>query len=177
MDRARAGDNERRFRELCARGNGVQLLGKRRFATGDVNISVDESLLHKGTEYLVEVDSGNMAKLLVGQYVLLNQLYRPRPHQPFFLVVHTYGSRGRGEGVQSRSLSYNPARTVNNLQLVNQQLYGGNGIPFAAVHLDSLADWSDDFEDMLNRCKYPDTQPRMREIVAERSSKVSPGDG
>lgn len=165
-DRARSGDNERRFKELCSRASGVQLLGKRRFAAGDVSISVDESLLHKGTEYLVEIDSGNMAKLLVGQYVLLNQLYQRGAHSPFFLVVHAYGGRGNGDDSPSGSLAYNPVRTVNNLQLVNQQLYGGVGIPFAAVHLNSLADWLEDFDELLGRCTYPAQQALARKIAA-----------
>jgi hypothetical protein len=126
--RPRAGDNEQKFRTLFeSKAPGIQLLGKRRFESDYTEISVDQSFEYEGTEFLVEVDSANMAKLLVGQYVLLNQL-RAVGKDAFFLVVHSYKK-------------YNPMRTVHNLQLVNEQLYGGSGIPFGAVHFDALASW------------------------------------
>ena len=73
--RAAAGDNERVFEALFEeRAPETPLMGKRRYVRGNVEISVDQSFTHNGTTYLVEVDSGNMAKLLVGQYLLLNCL-------------------------------------------------------------------------------------------------------
>lgn len=109
---------------------GIQFLGKRRFPKrrlpqGNVEISVDDSFAHNGTNYLLEVDSGNMAKLLVGQYVLLNQLVTSPERPAIFLVVHTYKN-------------YNPSRTLLNLQLVNDHLFAGNGLPFGAVHFSAL---------------------------------------
>ena len=126
--RPKSGDNERRFVRLFeSKAPEIHLLGKRRFWTGAVEISVDQSFADEGIEYLVEIDSANMAKLLVGQYVLLNQV-RGRGTAAYFLVVHAYQN-------------YNPMRTVHNLQLVNEQLYNGNGIPFGAIHLNALANW------------------------------------
>lgn len=137
-----AGTNERRFMQIMERALDACLLGKRRFVAGEVEISVDTSLEHDGTEYLIEIDSANMAKLLVGQYVLLNQLYAQRSKRAFFLVVHAYKK-------------YNPARTVCNLELVNQQLYGGKGIEFGAVHFDQLESWNGTFQDLLELVSRP----------------------
>ena len=148
------------------RASGVKLLGKRRFGSGNVNISVDQSILHQGIEYLVEIDSGNMAKLLVGQYVLLNQLYKKGVHFPFFLVVHTYGAQRREGRKPINSLAYNPVRTLYNLQMVNQQLYNDAGIPFAAVHFDSLENWTGNFDAFLDLCSYPPVPSQELKIVA-----------
>lgn len=140
--RPKAGDNERKFEQLFnAKSAGVNLLGKQRFVSGEVEISVDQSFEHDEKDYLVEIDSGNMAKLLVGQYVLLNQL-RDSKKAAFFLVVHTYKN-------------YNPMRTVHNLNLVNRGLLGGKGIPFGAIHIDSLANWSSGVVALLNLLHVP----------------------
>ncbi|MBD3816904.1 MAG: hypothetical protein IE913_10775 [Halothiobacillus sp.] len=140
--RPKAGDNELKFEQLFdAKSMGVKLLGKQRFVSGEVEISVDQSFEHDGKEYLVEIDSGNMAKLLVGQYVLLNQLCESEK-VAFFLVIHTYKN-------------YNPMRTVHNLNLVNQGLFDGKGIPFGAVHIDSLSTWSSGVASLLNLLHVP----------------------
>jgi hypothetical protein len=140
--RVPAGTNEGRFRDWMQRLPDVQLRGKRRFTSDGVAISVDESLEHEGRNYLIEIDSGNMAKLLVGQYVLLNQLHPLSDKPPFFLVVHTYKD-------------YKPRRTIKNLCLVNQQLYGGNGIEFGAVHFDRLERCNGTFPNLLELLERP----------------------
>jgi hypothetical protein len=125
--RTAAGANERRFEQLFRKyAPDARLLGKKRYVRGDVEISVDQSFVYNNTEYLVEVDSANMAKLLTGQYVLLNQLYPGDKTQAFFLLVHTYRA-------------YNPRRSTNNLALINSELYNGSGIAFGAVHINSLS--------------------------------------
>jgi hypothetical protein len=125
---AKAGDNEKKFEALfISKVVDTPLLGKRRFKLAAVNISVDQSFEFDGVDYLVEIDSGNMAKLIVGQYVLLNQL-RKLERPAFFMVVHAYKN-------------YNPMRTVQNLNLVNRELFGGNGMPFGAVHMEDLTKW------------------------------------
>ncbi|WP_199054197.1 hypothetical protein [Aquitalea sp. ASV15] len=129
MERAKAGKNEKRFVDLAQQKiTDIRLTGKQRFTIKDVEISADQSLTDNGIHYLVEVDSGNMAKLLVGQYVLLNQLYNQEKGKAFFLVVHTYKN-------------YNPQRTIKNLSLINEQLYAGTGIKFGAMHIDTLQQW------------------------------------
>lgn len=106
---------------------GVELLGKRRFFDGGVEISVGESFIHNGRQYYVEIDSANTAKLLVGQYVLLNELRSPSDTAPIFLVVHYYKT-------------YNPMRTIKNLDLVNRRRFDGAGIEFAVLHKSQLED-------------------------------------
>lgn len=131
--RTKAGANESRFAQIMQeKAADTPLLGKRRFSLGDVSISVDQSLMHDDTNYLIEIDSANMAKLLVGQYVLLNQLYGKDRENAFFLVVHVY----RG---------YNSQRTLNNLHLINEQIYLGKGIKFGAMHIDALEKWQGGF--------------------------------
>ncbi|MCA3215532.1 MAG: hypothetical protein ING39_08940 [Burkholderiales bacterium] len=125
--RTSAGTNERKFEALFrAHLPLTPLNGKRRYTQGNVQISVDQSFTYDGTTYLVEVDSGNMAKLLVGQYILLNHLVPSNDRPAFFMVVHAYKD-------------YKPQRTTANLSLVNQELLNGKGIPFGAVHLNSIA--------------------------------------
>ncbi|MDN3559253.1 hypothetical protein [Vreelandella neptunia] len=136
--RTKAGENEHRFEQLFQRyAPNTALNGKKRYKRDNVEISVDQSFIHEGVEYLVEVDSANMAKLLTGQYVLLNQLYTGNKAHAFFLLVHTYRA-------------YNPRRTINNLELINKEVYGGTGIAFGAVHIDQLSEgWADDVSSFL----------------------------
>lgn len=129
MARAKAGSKEDVVSSLLReKVKGLVLSGKRRFQGANVEISTDESFTYDGITYLVEVDSGNMAKVLVGQYVLLNALHDLNKEKLFFLVVHTYKK-------------YNPQRTLSNLEFANQQFFANNGIRFGAIHLDSLKTW------------------------------------
>ena len=122
-----AGANEAKFIRLFESkvGKGV-LKGKCSYQQSNVSISVDNSLIHNNRLILIEIDSGNMAKLLVGQYTLLNHLYTGIPDNAHFLVVHTYKN-------------YNVERTLNNLALVA----GRNKfrIPFSAMHITDLEAW------------------------------------
>jgi hypothetical protein len=162
LKRITAGTNERLVKALIERAPDVKLLGKRRFSAGDVEISVDESLEYRGVEYLIEVDSANMAKLLVGQYVLLNVLHTSRAKPPFFLVIHTYKN-------------YNPSRTLHNLELVNRKLYEGNGIDFGAVHFTELSDWQGDFGALLNRVHRPKRLGSTASVCGEPAAARAPG--
>lgn len=131
VDRPKAGSNEKLFVELLQQKiAGISLSGKQRFTLDNVEISADQSLTHNGISYLIEIDSANMAKLLVGQYALINQLYANPKENAFFLVVHTYKN-------------YNPERTIKNLSLINEQLYSGAGIKFGAIHIETLKQWQD----------------------------------
>ena len=108
----------------------------------EVLTSVDQSFEHDGVRYLVEIDSGNVAKTLVGQYVLLNELLdrKDRAIQHFFLVVHTYNK-------------YNPERTLRNLRLVNERLYKGDGIPFGAIHQNAVTNWSGGIAEFIHMAR------------------------
>jgi len=141
----KAGENERKFSLLFnAKSTGVSLLGKKRFVLDEVEITVDQSFEYEGNDYLVEIDSANMAKLLVGQYVLLNLLHTQKK-PTYFLIIHTYKK-------------YNPRRTIHNLNLVNQELLGGKGIPFGAIHIESLADWCGNMDALLKLFYVPNNQ-------------------
>lgn len=125
-----AGQNEKRFIHLFSKrfGKGI-LLGKKVFKNLDtVQISVDNSFTDKKHNYLIEIDSGNMAKLLVGQYTLLNELYTGDKEDCTFIIIHTYKK-------------YNPERTRKNLNLINTAVYKGNGIRFYAMHINDLENW------------------------------------
>jgi len=137
---SKPGKNERQFAKLVLElAPQIELLGKVKRTQGNISISVDQSIIHNGTNYWIEIDSGNIPKLLVGQYVLLNQLKKENDYPVFFLVVHTYKS-------------YDPERTLKNLRLVNDQLYSGRGIPFGAIHISDLKSWTGDIIDFL--CKH-----------------------
>jgi hypothetical protein len=128
--RIKAGENENCFAKIMQeKAPEIHLLGKRYFSSGKVKISVDQSLEYGGISYLIEIDSQNIAKLLVGQYVLLNELYKQDKGKVFFLVVHAYKN-------------YNPRRTVNNLQFINEKVYSGDGIKFGAMHITQLSQWN-----------------------------------
>ncbi|WP_230836303.1 hypothetical protein, partial [Vibrio campbellii] len=90
-----AGKNEKLFVEKFESEFGAGSLGGKksfdnnRRGSDKVSISVDQSIdLEDGTTILIEIDSANMAKLLVGQYVLLNGLITNKKKQYIFLVVH-----------------------------------------------------------------------------------------
>ena len=144
MIRAKAGSKEALvFSLLQTKVRGIAFDGKRRFVSENVEISTDESFTHKGVTYLIEVDSGNITKLLVGQYVLLNTLHDHVAEPSFFLVVHTYNG-------------YNVERTLENLGFVNQKLFGGCSIPFGMIHLDKLQAWAGgDVDDLLAMLRVP----------------------
>lgn len=138
-NRGRAGENEAKVKSRLQQ-LGLQLNGKRRFVQDDVEISVDESFTYDKRDYYVEIDSSNMAKLLAGQYMLLNELIPRLSSPPFFLVVHMYNG-------------YNPERTLKNLRLLNRNLYGGTGIEFGAMHFDEFEDIGHDAGALLARVR------------------------
>jgi len=98
----------------------AELKGKLVFKSDkyDVQISVDNHLIvsEKNLTVLFEIDSANAAKLIVGQYVLLNELLHNKDNH-LLVILHYYKN-------------YNIERTVNNLNLVNKQIYHGKGLKF-----------------------------------------------
>lgn len=128
-----AGTNETDFRKIIGKNN---LLGKKRYSYIDsktnqtVEISVDESFVHNNKLYLVEIDSGNEAKLLVGQYCLLNLLFNDEKYEKkdvVFLVIHYYKD-------------YDPMRTQKNLKLVKERF--NLTIPFLALYKSDFKDFA-----------------------------------
>lgn len=122
-----AKDNEKAFKKLFeeAFGRDVLLPGKEyKDPVTDVIISVDNTIDTNDLRVLIEIDSGNYAKLLVGQYMLLNKLY-PNDKRTLFLIIHAYKK-------------YNTTRTIKNLRYVNEHYLNNNGLIFCVIHLDEF---------------------------------------
>lgn len=123
--------NEKLFNKRMDGG----LKGKKRYSKivneESIEISVDFHLEYAGKLYLIEIDSANEAKLLVGQYCLLNKLFYEEQYAPVdtvFVVVHFYDN-------------YNPQRTIKNLNFVKDLF--SNPIPFKAFHQEEIVDKND----------------------------------
>jgi len=113
-----AGDNEKKFESLILNKFGYGCLkGKKTFSLklpghDKTRISVDQSIeLEDGSVLLFEIDSGNMAKLIAGQYALLNGMYVQDRSKAHFVVIHYYKN-------------YNSERTLKNLNAI--QHFNGN---------------------------------------------------
>ena len=135
-DKPKAGSNEDKFQRNV--GGCVKLEGKVVFKSknGDVSISVDQSFTIDGKTYLVEVDSANMAKLLVGQYTLLCALNPDDVDRYVFLVVHYYKG-------------YNPDRTMNNLREINRLVFKDKGMKFLVIHASQFAESGETFLELI----------------------------
>jgi len=130
-----AKDNEKIFLKLFSeKVSGTTLSEQKTFAIKDekrrkLSSSVDCYFEHDNRQILVEVDSYNMAKVLVGQYLLLNQFRDEALTNPLFLVVHTYSN-------------YKPERTIKYLEHVKDKVLQGKGMPFGVIHINTLQDWA-----------------------------------
>ena len=145
-----AGDNEKIFRNLLIEKFGENLFsGKKRYALKlndkeKVSISVDESiLLADGREILIEIDSGNAAKIIVGQYILLNGLYNKDREKASFVVIHFHTDKGR---------DYNPLRTMNSLKAAQTLTASNDWIACNALHINSLRKLVDSSSDFTTLC-------------------------
>lgn len=108
--------NENKINKLLE----TMLEGKVNFGTiakDKVFISVDNHFKYNDKIYLLEVDSGNEAKLLAGQYILINVMFNECRNENVksagiekcvFLVIHCYKD-------------YNPERTEKNLNLLKEK--------------------------------------------------------
>ena len=132
-----AGSNERLFRELIIQKFGNNCLsGKKRFSIGlddfpKVSISVDESIEKNDKTILIEIDSGNMAKLIAGQYALLNGMYGGDRTKTLFLVIHYY------QDGKTHAL-YNRDRTLKNLNAIRHFNPKANWISFNAYNIEEF---------------------------------------
>ncbi|MPN34400.1 hypothetical protein SDC9_181893 [bioreactor metagenome] len=124
-----AGDNERNFRNVMAAKFGTSVLaGKKRYKdpiekADSAEISVDDSiLLPDGRLVLIEVDSANMAKLIAGQYALLNGLYTGDFDKTLFLTIHYFAN-------------YEASRTIKNLKFIQGLAPSRKWLPYAAFHI------------------------------------------
>ena len=144
---AAAKGNEKIFLELFkSKVRGAVLSEQKTFAFKDekkrkLSSSVDYYFEHNNRQILVEIDSYNMAKVLVGQYLLLNQFRDKSITNPLFLVVHTYKG-------------YKPERTIKYLDHVKDKVLEGKGMPFGVIHINTFKNWAggdtDDFVRLFN---------------------------
>ena len=147
-----AGDNEKLFRDFMIEKFGAQCLGgKQRYTLSlegfpTASISVDDSILLNGRHVLIEVDSGNMAKLLAGQYALLNGMYEGDKNNSMFLVVHYYRDPKSG-------VLYSRDRTLKNLNAIQHFNAGAEWMPFNAYNIEEfeeLARNAESLEGLVN---------------------------
>jgi hypothetical protein len=147
IDAIYAGKNEKIFiTEFKREYSNVKLEGKLVFGNKySANISVDNSFSYNNKKVLIEIDSGNMAKLLVGQYFLLNELIKKEKEEKnddteyMFVVIHYYKD-------------YNPERTNKNLKLV-ENCIGKSAIRFRAFTQKTFMEFYDgnDIEGLVNK--------------------------
>ena len=93
-----------------------------------VSISVDEKIdCTDNSTILIEFDTSNYAKLIVGQYILLNELYQENTSEEVFLVIHA-------------NKQYNPKRTIKNLKFIKHGLLENKGMKFCALKYEEFID-------------------------------------
>jgi hypothetical protein len=110
--------NETRIRENLSKSLHVKT-DKATFyhLTESIKTSVDFKLDIRDVNFLFEVDSNNVAKIIIGQYVLLNKA-KNLPPNPFFIVIHCYKK-------------YNVERTIKHLNYAREAF--ACAIPFAVL--------------------------------------------
>lgn len=145
---SKAADNEKYIRKELEE-IGIELKGKTGFKEKIANnskeyiiVSVDESLNYKNRNVLIEIDSYNMAKVVVGQYTILNSLLKQQKveEEYIFVVVHCYKD-------------YNPLRTKKNLDYINKSVLNEEGIPYKIYSQKEFIDLCRKFpktEDLVN---------------------------
>ncbi len=116
----------------------------------EVEISVDDSIiLNDGRRVLIEVDSENQAKLLVGQYTLINLLLpcEEEKNNSLFLVVHYYRAS------KSKKL-YNRDRTLKNLNAIQHISADVDWMPFNAYNIEEfkkIVKKAESLEDLVSK--------------------------
>lgn len=148
-----AGDNEKLFIELMTSKFGTNCLsGKKSFKLKlddhqKATISVDESASINNKTILIEIDSGNMAKLLAGQYALLNGMYDGEKSNTLFLVIHYYRDSKTGK-------LYSPERTLKNLNAIQHFNPNDDWIPYNVFNIEGfkeLVDSSSNLDELENK--------------------------
>lgn len=159
-----AGQNEADFRRTFEQKFGVGSLGGKRsyrLKLPDyqrVETSVDETiLLPDGRLVLVEIDSGNMAKLLAGQYALLNGLCQEDRKTTLFLVVHYYVDR------KNKNRPYEAHRTTKNLNAIQSFAPGTNWLPYNAINISDMRRLIEESQDLVELGKriWPLSRPAV----------------
>lgn len=98
-----------------------------------MSTSVDETIvLPDGRQILVEIDSSNTAKLLAGQYALLNGLCKADRAQTLFLVVHYYIDK------MNKDKPYTAHRSIKNFYAIQSFAPGPNWLPYKSINMDEM---------------------------------------
>ena len=152
---AKAGTREKQFIDFCSKIDDKLLAGEKISFKNedDVFVSVDNSIVLENEIILIEIDANNYAKLIVGQYTLLNVL-RNKPRAKFeeivkgkelvFFVVHCYVNDAKGK-------KYNPERSKKNLGLINREVFNNEGLKYGCIHIDDIInDMIDSKEKLLD---------------------------
>jgi len=143
---AKAGTREKPFRDFCNKVDNKLLTGKIIFKNGKYEeVSVDESIILGNKLVLIEIDSSNEAKLVAGQYTLLNIL-RNKPLVQYeqivkgkelvFFVIHCFKK-------------YNPERSKGNFSLVNREVFNDEGLKYGSIHIDDIMNETIDSKEKL----------------------------
>lgn len=155
---SKAGDNEIKFRASISKKYGENHFnGKKRYTLKldgheNVETSVDESIiLPDGRIILIEVDSGNMAKLIAGQYALLNGLCNENREKTLFLVIHYYVDK------KNKNKPYSANRTLKNLNAIQYFSPEKDWLQYNAFNISDL-------EEIIEECN----------TIAELTDKVWP---
>ena len=129
--------NEKKFEQQLSRIKNLKLSSHKQFSTDDgskdhVKIEIDYMIEIDDFQILFEVDSYNMAKVVCGEYVLLNLLYEwTKGKKPIFVIIHYYNK-------------YNSERTVKSLNIIDKKLLNNEKkIPFVVF---SEAEWNNFIE-------------------------------
>jgi hypothetical protein len=99
--------NETRIRENLSKSLHVKMEKATFYHLSEsIKTSVDFKLNLGDINFLFEVDSNNVAKIIFGQYLLLNRA-KDLPEYPFFIVIHCYKK-------------YNVERTIKHLNYARE---------------------------------------------------------
>lgn len=137
----KAGTREKQFIDFCNSIDNKLLSGKMSFENSEkVYVSVDNSIILDQEIILIEIDASNQAKLVSGQYTLLN-LLKDKPSKRYkdivsgknliFFVIHCYGNSGKNN-------KYNPDRSKNNFKFINKSAFNDKGLKYGSMHIDDL---------------------------------------
>ena len=128
-------------KEFTKRMNTPEFKGKLHWGNvGEVYISVDAHFVIDDIQYLIEIDSGNEAKLLAGQYCLINDLSEDNVYNSYdknhtcFVVIHFYEK-------------YEPSRTNKVLAFLKKK--HNYEIKYLAFHQTDIVS----FDDLKQKCK------------------------
>lgn len=115
----KAGANEKKIEKELKR-LGIKLDGKCNSKEIEgIKTSVDQVISFENRKILLEIDSYNMAKVAVGQYLLINGMLKEEfnKNDTVFVVIQCYKK-------------FNPKRTENHLAYMNNHMLKEKGLPY-----------------------------------------------